>query len=601
MRGESEATEARRESIEVMPLAASSERESEHTQTFPSEESVCSQSTRQRTGSTEHPPPSMAQQRPRRLPGLETAASSGGAHYIPDEQKRLLLEKYGDLTRPSLVPRHISNVALARAPLGGGPVGSLERTAALAPRARDDLGEYVLRREMEERLAQMDMRISMLANALRQQDELSQRMQQSLDEVIAKTAALPQPRPARSALSGILMDGGGLLDAGGMVGPDPTGGGLGGGGGNGGGNAFPFNGAPLGLGLGAGPGPHGHHHGLHDEHGEDEGEEEDHLGDDEDDEAENMAGDGLEALAGMEAVNGDTASRGVGEAGMVKVGGRGMKQVRLQLRYTNPIVIACLVPPRPSSALSSPEAQRKFEADLPRAAGTYPYVCVPFKGASSFTVQLLPPSGTDMQVAYVVLEAGPHTLPGLNALLSHPSVQRAIGIFQVSQRDLALVLMGLAMALRDLPHPFTIIESGNLCGGVTMVLALLKKAICPECPFVSADPGWYRVVLGQPLSCAASTLKYGGVAAEVTLVDALTASIVVEHPVGFVYLDDGKVAVGASKRALPAAPGACALLPAAPAEPTCTNTINTQPCRCLATLSQTPVALLQRAPHGVPL
>ena len=35
----------------------------------------------------------------------------------------------------------------------------------------------------------------------------------------------------------------------------------------------------------------------------------------------------------MEAVNGDTATRGVGEAGVVKVGGRGMKQVTLQLLH----------------------------------------------------------------------------------------------------------------------------------------------------------------------------------------------------------------------------------------------------------------------------
>ena len=96
---------------------------------------------------------------------------------------------------------------------------------------------------------------------------------------------------------------------------------------------------------------------------------------------------------------------------MVKVPGRGMKQVKLQLRYTNPIVIACLVPPRPSSALASPEAQRKFEAELPRSGG-HACISIPFKSASSFTVQLLPPSGADMMVAYVVLEAGTHILEG---------------------------------------------------------------------------------------------------------------------------------------------------------------------------------------------
>ena len=72
----------------------------------------------------------------------------------------------------------------------------------MAMRTRaDGLSEYVTRREMEDRLAQMDMRISLLANALRQQDELTHRMQATLEDVVARTAALPQPRPARSALS----------------------------------------------------------------------------------------------------------------------------------------------------------------------------------------------------------------------------------------------------------------------------------------------------------------------------------------------------------------------------------------------------------------
>ena len=54
-----------------------------------------------------------------------------------------------------------------------------------------------------------------------------------------------------------------------------------------------------------------------------------------------------------------------------------MKQVRLQLTYSHPVVIACLVPPRPSSALSSPDALRKFETDQTRHANAHPFVCVP--------------------------------------------------------------------------------------------------------------------------------------------------------------------------------------------------------------------------------
>ena len=289
----------------------------------------------------------------------------------------------------------------------------------MSRRATDDQGEYVTRREFEERLTQMDMRISMLANALAQQDELTQRMQAALDEVLAKTAALPPPRPARSALSGLINDGA-MLDAGGNAFPDPTGGGGGGSGGGGGpgggggGGGVGFAPGPIGLvGLGGGGG-HGGMFGLGDHDGLQHAGDDDELGDDLDGEMEmdeNLddehldgagAPAGLEALAGMEAIGGAEVEveRGVGEAGMVKVPGRGMKQVRLQLRYTNPVVIACLVPPRPSSALASPDAARKFDYDADRlgksGSGGHAAVSIPFKSATSFTVQLLPPSGTDM-------------------------------------------------------------------------------------------------------------------------------------------------------------------------------------------------------------
>ena len=369
--------------------------------------------------------------RPRRLPGLTASSNAEPSepYYVAADQREQLYAKYGDLTRSGIVARHVADVANAHRllpVLGGCLDGSLPARCA-----RDDMSEYVTRREMEERLSQMDMRISLLATALAQQDELSQRMQTALDEVLAKTAALPPPRPARSALSGLIVDGvDGMLDAGGNAFPDPSGGGGGGPGGNdgGGGGLFPFGGGapgPIGLvGLGGGGGGmHGGHHpdhhgmmGMDDQMGEDEGEEDDQLDgveDDGDDEGEEGAPAGLEALAGMEAVGGAEVevNRGVGEAGMVKVPGRGMKQVRLQLRYNNPIVIACLVPPRPSSALQSPEALRRFEADLPRSAG-HAVIGIPFKSAASFTVQLLPPSGTDMMVAYVVMEAGTHVLEG---------------------------------------------------------------------------------------------------------------------------------------------------------------------------------------------
>ena len=143
-----------------------------------------------------------------RLPSL--------AHRVDSAQRDELYAKYGDLTSASRVSVNVANVArsIPMLPsLGGAPGGSSSSSGTMQPsfsvrrRAQDDMGEYVTRREFEERLAQMDMRISLLASALAQQDELSQRMQAALDEVLAKTAALPPPRPARSALSGLINDG----------------------------------------------------------------------------------------------------------------------------------------------------------------------------------------------------------------------------------------------------------------------------------------------------------------------------------------------------------------------------------------------------------
>lgn len=96
-------------------------------------------------------------------------------------------------------------------------------------------------------------------------------------------------------------------------------------------------------------------------------------------------------------------------------------------------------------------------------------------------------------------------------------------------------------AARSVPQPFQIVESGNLCGGSTTVLALLKKRFCPACHFVTSDPGWYRVVRGFNLSCPAETLEWAGLRDQVDVLhNGPTAALPIEWPVGFVYLDDGK-------------------------------------------------------------
>ena len=104
----------------------------------------------------------------------------------------------------------------------------------------------------------------------------------------------------------------------------------------------------------------------------------------------------------------------------------------LQLQYREPVVFACIVPTRPSSASPSPHsptAPRGGAAALGfssvgsgavsgvekarwASGAVSSVVCVPFKNSTSFTLQLVPPAGMDVTIAYLVLEAGAHTLDG---------------------------------------------------------------------------------------------------------------------------------------------------------------------------------------------
>ncbi len=95
-----------------------------------------------------------------------------------------------------------------------------------------------------------------------------------------------------------------------------------------------------------------------------------------------------------------------------------------------------------------------------------------------------------------------------------------------------MAAMGVAFleAARTLPQPYTIVESGNLCGGSTTLLALLKKRFCPSCPFVSADPGWYRVHRRQNLSCPQETLAWAGLRQEVNVLYDGSALVTLSIP-----------------------------------------------------------------------
>jgi predicted O-methyltransferase YrrM len=114
-------------------------------------------------------------------------------------------------------------------------------------------------------------------------------------------------------------------------------------------------------------------------------------------------------------------------------------------------------------------------------------------------------------------------------------------IMQVGGDDLVAVGAAFMLAARTLPHPFAIVESGNLCGGSTVLLALLRRRFCPSCPFTSADPGWFRPIMKQDYTCARDTIAWAGLTEDVTIYDGPGAALSgLEQPVGFVYLDDGK-------------------------------------------------------------
>jgi len=122
-------------------------------------------------------------------------------------------------------------------------------------------------------------------------------------------------------------------------------------------------------------------------------------------------------------------------------------------------------------------------------------------------------------------------------------VFRRVTHSQTTMTDFEILASSFTLAALSLPQPFTIVESGNLCGATTVMLALLKRHLCPSCRMVSMDPGGYRTdpTVREKFTCAADSLQWAGVSDEVHLVDEITPTVEVELPVGFVFLDDGKI------------------------------------------------------------
>ena len=76
-----------------------------------------------------------------------------------------------------------------------------------------------------------------------------------------------------------------------------------------------------------------------------------------------------------------------------------------------------------------------------------------------------------------------------------------------------------ALAALTNPQPFAIVESGNFCGGMSGYLAILKRILCPSCPYFSLDPGGYRKKRHVRFTCHRASLAWLGLAEDVTFVD----------------------------------------------------------------------------------
>ena len=121
-------------------------------------------------------------------------------------------------------------------------------------------------------------------------------------------------------------------------------------------------------------------------------------------------------------------------------------------------------------------------------------------------------------------------------------------------RQHARLVKALLRAFHELPLPFTIVESGNFCGAVTLTIALAKAAFCPDCPFITIDPtlqahqtgsrdgktrgAYYRATN----ACSAKkTIEHFGLSSMVDAREQFGADLSLPSPVGFAYYDDGKI------------------------------------------------------------
>ena len=143
--------------------------------------------------------------------------------------------------------------------------------------------------------------------------------------------------------------------------------------------------------------------------------------------------------------------------------------------------------------------------------------------------------------------AGRVSVPTLMILLTKQKVINT-NMLHDDWLPMALAFVNAAMTL---PQPYTMVEVGNLCGGATVLFALLKKIFCPACVFLSVDPGDTRphTPNNRPgrssqamenATCHFETLERVGLGSQVTFVDDFGGAVDPHLPVGFTYLDGGK-------------------------------------------------------------
>lgn len=115
------------------------------------------------------------------------------------------------------------------------------------------------------------------------------------------------------------------------------------------------------------------------------------------------------------------------------------------------------------------------------------------------------------------------------------------GTLQFSKLHAAHLYQGMVTAFTTLPLPFTLLESGNLCGTSTCYIAAAKKIWCPDCPFISIDPGWTRKALGEDPKCVEKNLADAGLSDQALVLQDTGEEAPIRSPIGFVFNDDGKM------------------------------------------------------------